>query len=152
MWTSSTGISDKAESTTDNRKRLMETIEQPDRVLEEHIVQLRELLVRAFVNDLLYTYILPEPEVRKTWLRQECDFVIRYGYRFGVVVTAPGLTGCGVWLPPGETSITSEREAQINLAAAEVVMEGSARQRWESYLSTSRMIHQQLMPDPHWYL
>ena len=73
-------------------------------------------LSRAFFDDPLQTYMLPDPDERMRLSPPFFSRIIRYGQLFGEVYTTPATPrAAAVWLPPGQTEMTPERMEQAGL-------------------------------------
>jgi GNAT superfamily N-acetyltransferase len=68
--------------------------------------QAGETLGRAFADDPLMSFWLPEPDHRHRHVIHMMRFVVRYSLQYGIVETAPqeggSPGGVACWLPPGE--------------------------------------------------
>jgi len=63
-----------------------------------------DLLGRAFADDPLMTFWLPNPAQRYRLLPRLFRFVVRYSLLHGIVETTSQEDGIACWLPPGEAS------------------------------------------------
>jgi ribosomal protein S18 acetylase RimI-like enzyme len=117
-----------------------------------HVDALTGLLARAFFEDPLYEYIFPDPADRLRLAAWDLGKLTHYGVRFGEVYAPSTLSGCAVWLPPGETDFTQERMAEIGMldSAAQIGVE--AEQRMMRFVAESEEFHKKVAPQPHWYL
>jgi GNAT superfamily N-acetyltransferase len=119
---------------------------------ETHTAALARMLALAFRDDPLYQYVFDNPAARADGLLWDMEVTIRYGMRFGEVHAATDMSGCAVWLPPGETDFTEERMAQVGmLDAASWIGEESDR-RLGLFIAASELVHRRIVPAAHWYL
>ena len=58
-------------------------------------------MVRAFANDDLYLYFIPEDGARERFLEKFMAFRLRYGLKYGMVLVADEGAGVAVFLAPG---------------------------------------------------
>jgi len=109
-------------------------------------------LGRAFQDDPLQSYVFPDPVARERLSPDHFRPVLRYGIRYGEVLTTPGVpVGAAVWLPPGQTSVTDERAAETGLDRLASTIGADAANRFFSVLGFIDPFHHQDAPDPHWY-
>lgn len=72
-----------------------------------------ETLASAFQNDPLYRFVIPDPEMRSTFLQLFFAFRIRYGMKFGEVhCTSERGEGVAVWIPFQSVKMTYPRIIQ----------------------------------------
>jgi ribosomal protein S18 acetylase RimI-like enzyme len=122
------------------------------RPAEEHLVSLGQMLGRAFFSDPLFDYIYPDLEERKNYIAYGHEFVCRYGHRFGEVWAMSDLSACSIWLPPGATDFTPEREAQIVMPSSTIPDTKQGKARANNFYAMIDKAQRRLLPDPHWYL
>jgi GNAT superfamily N-acetyltransferase len=110
-------------------------------------------LARAFHDDPLQTYVLPDPEERAERSAGHFAPILEYGLRFGTVLTtAEEPRGVSVWLPPGQALVTEERAAEAGLDRLPDVLGAAAANRFLSVLSAIDPYHQIDVPADHWYV
>jgi len=69
---------------------------------EARISETGEILARAFFDDPMVVYLLPDDDHRRRALPAFFGAGARFGHLFGAVYTTPGaVEGGAVWLPPG---------------------------------------------------
>src|SRR5579884_1179475 len=81
----------------------------------EHIRQISDVLGRAFFDDPLMEYVLPDEARRRRVLPGYFGMAVRYCLRYGEVHTTPGLQGAACWLPPGNTFPSVARMLRIGI-------------------------------------
>jgi GNAT superfamily N-acetyltransferase len=112
-----------------------------------------EVLGRAFFDDPLWSWVLPDPERRRSALGAFMAIGVRYGHAHGAVhVTAPAVEGCAVWLRPGDSDFVPERGATLGLADAPRLLGTDGLERFGRTMAHLGELHHELAPDDHWYL
>lgn len=110
-------------------------------------------LARAFQDDPLQTYVLPDPAERAERSPGHFAPILEYGLRFGTVLTTAGEpAGASVWLPPGRAIVTDERAVEAGLDRLPDVLGAAAADRFFSVLSAVDPYHQTDVPRDHWYV
>jgi GNAT superfamily N-acetyltransferase len=109
------------------------------------------LLARAFQDDPLMVYVLPDAQRRKRLLPILFGVVVRYCLRYGAVYTTPGLEGVICCLPPGQTT-TIGRLALISLSDPPLQLGLNGLWRFLRASSASDRAHKQAAPRAHWYI
>lgn len=111
------------------------------------------LLARALFEDGLARHMYPDNGERRTHTPWHFSAVVRYGVLFGRVLTTAGEPrGVAVWLPPGESAMTDSRVAAAGLDASPAVLGEEAFGRFMSVMEQIEPLHEQDVPDRHWYL
>jgi ribosomal protein S18 acetylase RimI-like enzyme len=110
-------------------------------------------LGRAFHDDPLQSYVLPDPAVRAERSPAHFAPILEYGLRFGTVLTTAGEPrGAAVWLPPGETAVTDQRAMEAGLDTLPDVLGAAEADRFFSVLATIDPYHRSDVPAEHWYV
>ena len=109
------------------------------------------LLARAFQDDPLMVYVLPNAQRRKRLLPVLFGVVVRYCLRYGAVYTTSGLEGVICCLPPGQTA-TIGRLALISLSDPPLQLGLTGLWRFLRASSASDHAHKQAAPGAHWYI
>jgi GNAT superfamily N-acetyltransferase len=109
-------------------------------------------MARAFFSDPLYVYLFPDEAERDRLLTWDLNHLIQYGIRFGEVYTTSTLSGCAVWLPPGETDFTEQRMREVGMLDSAAQIGADAEQRMLRFVSESEEFHRSIAFQPHWYL
>lgn len=129
--------------------------------LELHITSLAtpavseaaEIQARAFFDDPAFVFTFPDDAARRERLPWLMQIGVTYGSRFGQVATTAGsMLGHAVWLPPGETSLSSDRMNEVGFAEAEARMGEEELARFGDFMELMSEHHERLMPMRHWYL
>ena len=118
---------------------------------DQRLVGSERLMARAFFNDPLFRYVLPEAETRQKRLPGLFRLNLRYGCMFGELFSLPG-QGLAIWLPPGKTRITVRRALQAGMWLAPLMVGLRAVMGLARLNTTSEQLHAQFAPDLHWYL
>lgn len=110
------------------------------------------VLARAFHDDPLQTYVLPDPDQRARVSPAHFAALLRYGLKFGeVLTTADAIAGVVVWLPPDGWEITPERIADSDLGRLDALMGAEAAARFLDAIGFLEPFHHRDMPEPHWF-
>jgi ribosomal protein S18 acetylase RimI-like enzyme len=109
------------------------------------------LLARAFQDDPLMVYMLPNAQRRKRLLPVLFGVVVRYCLRYGVIYTTSGLEGVICCLPPGQIT-TIGRLALISLSDPPLQLGLIALRRFLRASAASDRAHKQAAPGTHWYI
>jgi ribosomal protein S18 acetylase RimI-like enzyme len=112
-----------------------------------------QMMARAFQNDALYAYLIPDAADRINILPHMFMFRLRYGLQNGeVYTTSTRLEGAAVWIPSQNSHMTPWKMlraggfAFIRKAGKEVMG------RISSFGDYAAAIHHRHAPDPHWHL
>lgn len=110
------------------------------------------LLARAFQDDPLMRYAMPDASQRTRLLPYLIGLNVRYALRYGEVYATSAYTGAAVWLPPGRTTMTFWRMAHAGMFAAPLKMPWPVLRRLARVGSHVAALHKRCAPGPHWYL
>jgi GNAT superfamily N-acetyltransferase len=109
------------------------------------------LLCRAFYQDPLVQYMLPDEGRRAQVLPSFYRIVVRYALRYGEVYTTPEVDGVACWLTPGNTTVSTWRLLRV-APTAPFSFSLSEQQRNTIYSRYTDEAHELAMSRPHWYL
>ncbi len=126
-------------------------IQQITHYSQKTLRQMAGMLARAFHNDPLFQLAMPDEQHRTRTLPALLKLNLQYGLRFGDVY-ASAQNGLAIWLRPGENAITIPRALQAGMLLTPLKIGLSAVLRLGRLNSISELIHEQLAPEPHWYL
>src|SRR5512135_2412517 len=132
-------------------------------------VQGSQVLSRAFFNDPMMLYYLPDVDVRQKVLPVFMRIMTRYCLAHGEVWTTPALDGLACWLPPGRTEVSIWGMVRVGLEVVPLRAlwtflrqkrpDGSSPQSLRQLIrrvsqAEGRLdeIHRQIVPGKHWYL
>jgi len=112
-----------------------------------------DLLARAFFDDPLATFMLPDAHARARLLPVHLGAMVRYGVLYGEVHATPdALRGVAVWIPPGLDDVTSDQAEASGIDRAAEMVGPEAWGRFASVMGHVAQFRASDMPDPHWYL
>src|SRR5438093_3124542 len=104
-------------------------------------------LSRAFQDDPLQTYVLPDPVERAAQSPGLFAPLIRYGLNFGEVLTTAGSpAGAAVWLGPEAWEVTPERATAAGLDKLPAVLGAAAPERFSSLQAATGPLHHRDVP------
>jgi ribosomal protein S18 acetylase RimI-like enzyme len=121
-------------------------------ITEDHVTKASEAMARAFFDDPLQQYFLPDEHARLTLGAPFFAAMLRYGHLFGQTYTNASAGGAAVWLPPGETDMTDERVAASGMADASQLIGDEAFGRFAGVMEFLEPLHKRDVPPEHWYL
>lgn len=131
----------------------MTTAIETVRLAEQQIGEAGEVLARAFYDDPLFTYVLPEDEHRARVLPPFMAAGARLGHLFGEVYTGAGtVVGAAIWLPPNWGEFSENRTDAAGFPPVMEQMGEEANARFGVAMGEFGALHQRDMPVPHWYL
>jgi ribosomal protein S18 acetylase RimI-like enzyme len=120
---------------------------------EAAIARAGDALGRAFFDDPLWSWVLPDDDRRRRVLGPFMTIGVRYGCAYGRVdATAPVVDGSAVWLVPGDTDFDPERGMPLGLADAPRLLGTEAFERFGLVMAHMGGLHHQHAPEEHWYL
>ena len=113
-----------------------------------------ETLTRAFLDDPLWTFLLPTAETRAENLRRLWGGVLRFSRAYGEIYTTPGTQGVACWIAPGKTRMSLWQQVRTRMALPRAVMSfpRDDRRRALTALRLMDRVHRRLAREPHWYL
>jgi GNAT superfamily N-acetyltransferase len=112
-----------------------------------------QMLARAFFDDPMVMYVMPDEEKRRRSLPWFFRLATRYGQAYGEVFTTPDkVDGTAIWLPPGNTIASTLRMIRLGLLAAPFKFGLPAFMRFMSVLNHLEHLHKRDVPPEHWYL
>jgi GNAT superfamily N-acetyltransferase len=110
------------------------------------------LISRAFYDDPLYTYIIPDETDRKKYFPYIFKAYIWYCIHYGVVyASSQNLEGVALWVPSEFAYITPERSKECGDEVFFYVLGRKYLERL-SITSYPNDVHEQLIKEPHIYL
>jgi ribosomal protein S18 acetylase RimI-like enzyme len=123
------------------------------RLTKPDIERAANVLTRAFQDDALESYFIPDTEVRHKLLPYFFQYRIRFGILYGEVYsTSPEMEGIAIWFPPSKSDMTSwkmMRAGGISLQR-KVGKEIISKMTFVNKHVTN--IRKQHAPFPHWHL
>lgn len=113
------------------------------------------MLARAFRDDPMTRFILPDAASRERLLPWLMGATVRYGLHHGEVYASAspcGIDGAAIWLPPGETRLTFGRMLRAGMLAAPLRLGFAAFGRFMTLAGRVDEVHGRVASMPHWYL
>ena len=114
--------------------------------------QVSEVLARAFQNDPLLKYLVPDDARRVRLLPSFFSLVVRYCLRYGEVYTNETLEGVACWLAPGNTMPTIGRMLRIGVHVSPLQFGWAGLRRFMAVAAYTDAIHMRVAWGQHWYL
>jgi predicted ester cyclase/GNAT superfamily N-acetyltransferase len=125
----------------------------PTRLDPARLAAIGALLARAFHDDPMYIYALPNAAHRARVLPAYLTAGATYGHVFGALDLTPGeLRGAAVWIGPAGREITPERLAAAGFPAALTALGDEGRARLALAGMHMDELRRRAVPGPHWYL
>jgi ribosomal protein S18 acetylase RimI-like enzyme len=109
------------------------------------------VLARAFHDDPLMTYAIPDARERERLLPEVYTRMIRFGTLAGEVYTTADLEGVALWMPPAATW-PREKIVASGMHEMPVIIGDAAYQRYRDVVSREWEARQRDMDDVCWYL
>jgi len=115
--------------------------------------QAGHVLARAFFDDPMMVYILPDDARRRALLPSFLRAGVTICHNHGEVYTTPGgVLGNACWLPPGSTEVSEERLAEAGGLEVLDRMGEEAAGRFGGLMEHLAELHHNAVPADHWYL
>lgn len=112
-----------------------------------------EVLARAFYDDPLFTYYVPDDAKRARLLPWSMAAGVRYGRLYGkVYTTAEQVAGIAVWLAPGNSDMSLLRMLRVGMILAPLRLGLGAFSRFLNAGNYFEALHKRSVPPQHWYL
>lgn len=122
------------------------------RLTARDVRQAAVTLARAFQDDPLMSFLVPDPVKRSETLPWFLGTTIRYCLAYGEVHATPRLEAVACWLTPGNTRVTNARVFRTGGAATPLRLGLDGLRRllaWQAYVTEEHARH---APEPHLYL
>ena len=107
---------------------------------------------KAFFNDPLMEYTVPDEEKRLKFNDWFFARAIGYCQRWGEVYADENLAGGGAWLSPGNTTMTTMRILRAGLWKLPFKLGLAGMSRFNKLDNETARVHKKLAPGDHWYL
>ncbi|MCE7794461.1 GNAT family N-acetyltransferase [Salipaludibacillus sp. CUR1] len=111
-----------------------------------------EVLSRAFYNDPLMIYLIPDNKERKRKLPKLILKVVRYCRSFHTVETDDNFNGVACWLPPGSTGLKYGKKIMSGSLAVPFLLGFRGYKRFLKVMRVLDQLEAKHVPEPHWYL
>lgn len=122
------------------------------RIGEVDVRRVAVALARAFQDDPLMRYAIPDANERRRILPWLISFNVRYGCHYGEVYATPGFAGAAIWLPPEHPTFTFWRMVRAGMLRVPLRLGWPILRRMMAVEGTAAMLHTRCMPGKHWYL
>lgn len=120
---------------------------------EEQIAEAGEALTRAFMEDPLTVYAIPDPQERaEKFIHFFTDSVRESFVLQGVYVTSGKTEGVAVWMPPDAGGLSTEQAQEAGEDPLRALFGEAAYRRFTDVFSYMGPLHSQHVPGSHWYL
>jgi GNAT superfamily N-acetyltransferase len=134
-----------------------EDFEMEVRELEpDEVESAAEMLARAFWNSPLMRVLAPDeatrPEISRWLFEAQLCYGLLYGDAWAAVEDDGAVQGVAVWWAPENVEPNDERASESGLADGPTVVGPENWERLQTMTSAMQTLHQQVAPDPHWYL
>lgn len=110
------------------------------------------VLGRAFMNDPMLWYIIPEEHRRLHLVPWFVKTSLAYGCLYGEAYTIPSKAGVAFFLPPDQTTLTVGRMFKAGMLAAPIKLGLKSFRRFMKMAEFTDKLHKQYAPIPHYYL
>ena len=111
-----------------------------------------EVMGRAFLNDPLWKYLVPDDAKRARVVPLSMGILVRYSFLYGEIFTTPTLDGIACLLTPGKTAPTLRRLMWIGIRNAPLQLGWTGFRRYATIENFSGEVHKRAVPGMHWYL
>lgn len=129
-------------------------LNSPIRLPEEKIISAAEVMGRAFQQESLNVYTLPDSVERREKLPYAFEFLLRYGTLFGeVYTTSQNLEGIAIWLPFWEAEMKARKIRKAGFNIFYKTMGEQYFKRLEICENHIVLLHKRHTADfSHWYI
>jgi ribosomal protein S18 acetylase RimI-like enzyme len=115
------------------------------------IQQIGSMLARAFYEDPVNAWVIPDDLQRQQRLPVLLGTIARYGAMYGRVDTL-GEHAAAIWLPPDATEMPIRRMLRAGLVQLGLTLGPGGTRRILAYSAYTEAVQARILPDPHWYL
>jgi len=125
----------------------------PIRLDKSQVRAAAQVLSRAFYDDPVFSYLIPDALQRRNKLHHLFETMVRYSVSYGeVYATSPNLEGIAVWLPSDRVEMTSWQG--IRSGGLSIILKLGLRStlRQLSLYDSMCSTHKCHILSPHWYL
>jgi len=117
------------------------------------IDELSGVLARAFFDDPMTMYIMPDENKRRRALPWFFQKAAQVSHRYGEPFTTAGkVDGAALWLPPGKSILTLPQMARVGMLAAPFKFGLPTFMKFMSVMNHLEHLHKRDVPPEHWYL
>jgi len=113
-----------------------------------------EAFTRAFMDDPMWSIVLPDEATRAEALRPMWEALIDFSRVYGEVYTTSEAEGAACWIAPDNTKMTLWKMLRTGMGLPRSMMRlpKDARNRFFGMMRFIDQNHGELMPGRHWYL
>jgi len=124
------------------------------RVEAVHRARAVDAVTRAFLDDPMWSCVLPDREARATLLRPMWRALIDFARVYGEALTTSEGQGAACWITPGKTKMSLWKMLRTGMALPRSMMRlpKEARGRFFGMMRVIDTQHKARMPERHWYL
>lgn len=123
------------------------------RLKKSQIKPAAEMLARAFQDDPLFAYFIPDAPERKDKLPYFFQFQIRYSVLYGeAYAISPNLEGVATWLPSEKADMSLWRMMRSGLLSMIPKMGKEVLSRLRNFDKYYTPMHKRHTPFRHWFL
>ena len=138
---------------TDGKSPIMPEQANVTNLQAAQVDEVSQVLARAFFDDPMVMYVVPDDERRRRSLPWFFRLAARYGDRWGENYTTPGrVAGAAIWLPPGDNITSPMRLIRLGMLAAPFKFGLPSFMRFLSVTNHLEHLHKRDVPPDHWYL
>jgi len=123
------------------------------RLTKSQIKPTSEMFARAFQDDPLFAYFIPDAFERKNKLHCLFECLVRYGVLYGEgYAISPDLEGVAMWFPSEQAEMTLWRIIRCGGFSLYFKVGRKVVSRVLAFFNYAFMVHNRQAPFPHWYL
>lgn len=122
------------------------------RLPAERVRQAGDVLARAFHEDPLMQYALPDPRTRAKAMPGPFRSLVRFALREGLAYTTPGGEGAALWVAPGNYPPRTGPALRAGFPLWGLHLGREGLRRIEHVLGAWEPLHARNVPSLHWYL
>jgi GNAT superfamily N-acetyltransferase len=123
------------------------------RMTQDQISLASGVLARAFHDDPVTVWVIPDPQERERSLPGLYAAASALAERFGeAFVTGPDLLGAALWFPPGRSELGTDHFEAVGAADLAGRLPRGAFGRFSSVMAYLDRLRRRDVPQPHWYL
>jgi ribosomal protein S18 acetylase RimI-like enzyme len=110
------------------------------------------VMARAFFDDPFFTFTFPSKARRERLLPWIFERIIRYGQRYGKLITTASLEGIALWLGPEKPSLEWQGTVMTGLFLLPVKLKWKELDRSMRLSKFADKLHKETITGRHWYL
>jgi ribosomal protein S18 acetylase RimI-like enzyme len=124
------------------------------RLLPQQREQAAAVATKAFLDDIVYSYIFTDVEERERCLRRYLSAFFGFARHYGETYTLPGVEGVACWLSPWKTKPVLWQVIRTSFALPRVTLsfQKESRNRMVALASVQNQVHSRAIRGRHWQL